>query len=244
MKIKIFAIGCALAFLSTHAQAVVLDLPTTTIQLQAGYIGTTVTGAGAQSLSLSAPDPNPYVTMSGASTTSPFPGVTGSVSNSNASLAASSYVQETYYFSVDGASGPVHLILTGQGSVSSAGSTALLEAGTQFNMQRLGYACVGSGCASSFSIAAPFTVNANEIDEVQMTLVLNIFGIASATGFIDPMVSFDLGFNHSGLTLEFNGITNATAAPEPSTWAMMILGFGGIGFMAYRRKSKPALLAA
>jgi hypothetical protein len=32
--------------------------------------------------------------------------------------------------------------------------------------------------------------------------------------------------------------------PEPSTWAMLILGFAGIGFMAYRRKSKPALLAA
>ena len=32
--------------------------------------------------------------------------------------------------------------------------------------------------------------------------------------------------------------------PEPSTWAMMILGFAGVGFMAYRRKSKPALMAA
>jgi hypothetical protein len=27
------------------------------------------------------------------------------------------------------------------------------------------------------------------------------------------------------------------AVPEPSTWAMMILGFSGIGFMAYRRKN-------
>jgi PEP-CTERM motif len=34
------------------------------------------------------------------------------------------------------------------------------------------------------------------------------------------------------------------AVPEPSTWAMMLLGFAGIGFMAYRRKSKPALMAA
>ena len=34
------------------------------------------------------------------------------------------------------------------------------------------------------------------------------------------------------------------AVPEPSTWAMMILGFVGLGFMAYRRKSKPALMAA
>jgi hypothetical protein len=36
----------------------------------------------------------------------------------------------------------------------------------------------------------------------------------------------------------------APAVPEPSTWAMMILGFAGIGLMAYRRKLKPALMAA
>jgi len=36
---------------------------------------------------------------------------------------------------------------------------------------------------------------------------------------------------------------SVSAVPEPSTWAMMILGFAGVGFMAYRRKSKPALMA-
>jgi hypothetical protein len=36
----------------------------------------------------------------------------------------------------------------------------------------------------------------------------------------------------------------ASAVPEPSTWAMMILGFAGIGFMAYRRKSKPTFRLA
>jgi hypothetical protein len=30
------------------------------------------------------------------------------------------------------------------------------------------------------------------------------------------------------------------AVPEPSTWAMMILGFMGVGFMAYRRRDKQA----
>jgi len=30
--------------------------------------------------------------------------------------------------------------------------------------------------------------------------------------------------------------------PEPSTWAMMLLGFAGVGFMTYRRKQNgPAL---
>src|SRR5665213_312503 len=47
------------------------------------------------------------------------------------------------------------------------------------------------------------------------------------------------------LMLEAIGYDPVTAAvPESSTWAMMILGFAGVGFMAYRRKSKPALMAA
>jgi outer membrane lipase/esterase len=36
----------------------------------------------------------------------------------------------------------------------------------------------------------------------------------------------------------------AEAVPEPSTWAMLLLGFAGLGFMAYRRTSKPALMIA
>jgi hypothetical protein len=41
------------------------------------------------------------------------------------------------------------------------------------------------------------------------------------------------------------GIIDPTpAVPEPSTWAMLLIGFAGIGFMTYRRKAKSALLAA
>ena len=32
-------------------------------------------------------------------------------------------------------------------------------------------------------------------------------------------------------------ITNVAAVPEPSTWAMMIRGFLGVGFMAYRKRN-------
>ena len=37
-----------------------------------------------------------------------------------------------------------------------------------------------------------------------------------------------------------NLLINVTvsAVPEPSTWAMMVLGFAGVGFLAYRRKNK------
>jgi hypothetical protein len=33
------------------------------------------------------------------------------------------------------------------------------------------------------------------------------------------------------------GTITMSAVPEPSTWAMMILGFLGVGFLAYRRRS-------
>ncbi|MDR3468413.1 MAG: PEPxxWA-CTERM sorting domain-containing protein [Xanthobacteraceae bacterium] len=37
-----------------------------------------------------------------------------------------------------------------------------------------------------------------------------------------------------------HGVGSISAVPEPSTWAMMILGFVGVGFIAYRQKSKVA----
>jgi PEP-CTERM motif len=39
-----------------------------------------------------------------------------------------------------------------------------------------------------------------------------------------------------GTTLDNFTTEVLTPVPEPSTWAMMILGFAGVGFMAYRRR--------
>jgi hypothetical protein len=38
-------------------------------------------------------------------------------------------------------------------------------------------------------------------------------------------------------------VSQVAAVPEPSTWAMMILGFAGVGFMTYRRRKTAALAA-
>ena len=37
---------------------------------------------------------------------------------------------------------------------------------------------------------------------------------------------------------------NVAAVPEPTTWAMMLLGFAGVGFVAYRRKRQGAFRIA
>jgi hypothetical protein len=60
-----------------------------------------------------------------------------------------------------------------------------------------------------------------------------------------PPVNSFAGFD--GDTASTDSIVTSgsiTSVPEPSTWAMLLLGFAGIGFMAYRRKSNPALMAA
>jgi hypothetical protein len=36
-------------------------------------------------------------------------------------------------------------------------------------------------------------------------------------------------------------IASIASVPEPSTWAMMILGFAGVGFLAYRRRNQAAV---
>lgn len=40
----------------------------------------------------------------------------------------------------------------------------------------------------------------------------------------------------NNVNAQYEGVGILTAVPKSSTWAMMILGFCGLGFMAYRRK--------
>jgi hypothetical protein len=61
-------------------------------------------------------------------------------------------------------------------------------------------------------------------------------------------VSFsDLGFNSVVLgsigqnSFEFDNITTVAAVPEASSWAMMIIGFLGVGLLAYRRRGEKAI---
>jgi fibronectin-binding autotransporter adhesin len=62
---------------------------------------------------------------------------------------------------------------------------------------------------------------------------------------ITGLPNFDTVVFGSGTSnaFEFDNVSVGTV-PEPSTWAMMILGFTGIGFMAYRRKNRFAFRLA
>jgi hypothetical protein len=47
----------------------------------------------------------------------------------------------------------------------------------------------------------------------------------------------------SPLHLAIDGTVTGSAVPEPSTWAMLILGFGGLAFAGFRRKRNQLNLA-
>lgn len=69
-----------------------------------------------------------------------------------------------------------------------------------------------------------------------------VLGIDESLG-LDPdnSTAFVTQVTFTGDGVFTGTMTAITAVPEPSTWAMMILGFAGVGFLAYRRRNQPAL---
>jgi hypothetical protein len=95
----------------------------------------------------------------------------------------------------------------------------------------------GAGGATSVTVTAvdEFGASFSQILNIPASGFFNVDGTSSelirsitvsANGQLDDIRQVRLG-----------GVDTITAAvPEPSTWAMMILGFSGVGFVAYRRR--------
>jgi hypothetical protein len=168
-----------------------------------------------------------------------------------------SYANSEYWFEVLGPNGvSVPIVINGSGSVSQSTTTpnsVSLFFGAPTGTIQLGTACGGSNCGSvqnsSFVVSAPETILTNTQYNIQTSLFVVAqasFGTDAQFASIDPLITFAPNFDATGFSIELSaGVGNSPGAvPEPSTWAMMLLGFVGIGFMAYRSKNKLALNAA
>lgn len=64
----------------------------------------------------------------------------------------------------------------------------------------------------------------------------------SGTGITSLAYTFDPGVD-TAKQFRVEGVSDAPAVPEPATWAMMLIGFGGVGFQMRRHRRKVALFA-
>jgi hypothetical protein len=80
--------------------------------------------------------------------------------------------------------------------------------------------CGGSiGCAYSNFIQ--FAYNYSAAPVLTFTSGVSVYSTDNYVNYVDPMVSGSI-----------------SAVPEPASWAMMLLGFAGLGFAGYRRAKK------
>jgi hypothetical protein len=84
--------------------------------------------------------------------------------------------------------------------------------------------------------------NPNSPNSIGVTLLGTVTG-PPGSGFIDTPVSLTLTANQEGgpgntITVSFTNASGvAPSIPEPSTWVMMALGFGALGYAGYHRRN-------
>jgi PEP-CTERM motif len=125
-----------------------------------------------------------------------------------------------------GSNGTNNLIYT----ASATGFVAItLTGGGQFNLHSLDLAVSWDNIAPTDTVIINGTPLAISTPDSTYTLNLDNVSEVDISGLVSQ--------GPNGVWWTADDLTFTVAAvPEPSTWAMMILGFLGVGLIAYRRK--------
>jgi len=161
-----------------------------------------------------------------------------------------------------GDAGTVVAQASGNGSLSSQYVASAL-ASLQLGSASTEWSCsFGSGACGTFSYG--FALTAGQFSNcsdalyicsvggtkgydlaIVMEALVGEYGVGfgtTASASIDPIISLDLrsfeshGIDPSLLSFSFAGGEGNSAAPEPTSWALMLAGFGAIGCLMLRRK--------
>jgi hypothetical protein len=131
-------------------------------------------------------------------------------------------------------------IYSNTGFISGRNLSALYSVGTTY--QNIGWNSTAANwtvpTTGDYWVAVEMSTLRTGLDLVTETS--NTTGTVPALAFADTSASTHI---FSKQTVNPFGIEVA-AVPEPSTWAMLLLGLCGVGFMAHRRKAKPAFVPA
>jgi hypothetical protein len=130
--------------------------------------------------------------------------------------------------------GPIYTVPVVSAEVLAAGQTISLGSGVLGYNLTLNEVFFGSSSSSQDFFFTPDNLSA-------ISSITSFSTTGSNFQFIPA--AFDLLAGNTVVLSDIGRIGFTAAVPEPSTWAMMILGFFGIGFSAYRRKQRVLRLA-
>ena len=113
---------------------------------------------------------------------------------------------------------------------------------TNLNSKAVISVVVSSGKISTWTVdlytGATAATSGAEVISTTYTSFLKVdFGTEDYT---NPL---SVNFGERTTSTDLKGSWNVSAVPEPSTWALMLLGFAGIAFAGYRRSRPPAASA-
>jgi len=111
--------------------------------------------------------------------------------------------------------------------------TAALPSGIHFISFDLGGLFGPVDAFISINGGAPTAISS--LNSITGTAALSYFSFSSGSEISTVTFSLPDGPNYNAID---NFTFLASNVPETSTWAMIILGFAGVGFMAYRRSRK------
>ena len=183
--------------------------------------------------------------------TTPFGTVTVTQASSGANLLFNVALNGGYTFDNGGFFDAFTFNLTGPTQTISGLSSgfavdaSLPQLQLPYGFFTYGIKYTGNGAPNTlgFSVTDPGLLSASTFALSTGCLSFNPFCIV----FPHPHAYFSADINGD----RTNGAVGATslsvittAVPEPSTWAMMLLGFAGVGYGVYRRKKAAAALAA
>jgi hypothetical protein len=161
-------------------------------------------------------------------------------------------VMVPYYFNTAG--GITGIAGPGQSGAGSAQVSLIAPGGVGLTGFDAGTILEQSGLAVCETSCVNSTQHVSLLSNTQYTVEVSAGGLvftnyaSSLSAWADPYIFIDptfVGGNQFSLLIS-DGVGNSpvAAVPEPSTWAMIILGFASVGLMTHRRKSKLALRAA
>ena len=142
--------------------------------------------------------------------------------------------------------GPAAGVLSSYGGGTGSFAGVVCSGGSCGSIQDITSLMVGAQSIPAFFVLTgggnlPITFNLTGINSINRSnpgfLDVTASGIFNWSGFSDTPGVFQFSAQGTNVT-SFS--LSAQAVPEPATWALMLLGFGGIG-LAMRRKRKPAL---